>query len=173
MNKWLWLPAVAIVAPFSAHATVYYTAEQAQQVLFPGATFTKAFVTLTDAQAAEIEKRSGGVNVRNKDIQMWKVSTGGYFLLDQAVGKHEFITLAMGLNADGSFKDFQVLEYKETYGFQVKDADWRKQFAGKTASSTLQLNSDIKNISGATLSCQHITDGIKRVLVTQAVLSGK
>jgi hypothetical protein len=28
----------------------------------------------------------------------------------------------------------------------------------------LKLDSDIKNISGATLSCRHITDGVKRLL---------
>ena len=35
---------------------------------------------------------------------------------------------------------------------------------GKNANSTLKLDDDIKNISGATLSCRHITDGVKRLL---------
>jgi len=30
--------------------------------------------------------------------------------------------------------------------------------------SLLKLNGDIKNISGATLSSKHVTDGVKRVL---------
>jgi hypothetical protein len=34
----------------------------------------------------------------------------------------------------------------------------------RSASSPLQLGADIKNISGATLSSKHITDGVKRVL---------
>jgi Na+-transporting NADH:ubiquinone oxidoreductase subunit NqrC len=33
----------------------------------------------------------------------------------------------------------------------------------------LRLEHDIKNISGATLSCRHIADGVKRVLATHAV----
>jgi Na+-translocating ferredoxin:NAD+ oxidoreductase RnfG subunit len=172
MNKWVWLPVMAIVAPYAAHAEVYFDVGQAQQAIFPGATFTKAPTTLSDAQAEAIEKRSG-VNVRNKEIQVWQASTGGFFFVDEAVGKHEFITLAMGLNADGSFKRIEVMEYKETYGFQVRDADWRQQFVGKTAASSLELGTDIKNISGATLSCKHIADSIKRVLVTLAVLAGK
>ena len=36
--------------------------------------------------------------------------------------------------------------------------------SGKTSQSTLKLDRDIKNISGATLSCRHITDGVKRLL---------
>jgi Na+-translocating ferredoxin:NAD+ oxidoreductase RnfG subunit len=46
--------------------------------------------------------------------------------------------------------------------FEIKK--WRAQFVGKTSKSTLKLDSDIKNISGATLSCRHITDGVKRLL---------
>jgi uncharacterized protein with FMN-binding domain len=46
----------------------------------------------------------------------------------------------------------------------VRDGAWRAQFVGKSAASPLQLNVDIKNISGATLSSKHITDGVKRIL---------
>jgi hypothetical protein len=42
---------------------------------------------------------------------------------------------------------------------------WRKQFNGKTAADPIKLNQDIQNIGGATLSCKHITDGVKRVAV--------
>jgi hypothetical protein len=45
----------------------------------------------------------------------------------------------------------------------------RKQFAGKTAAAPLKLERDIRNISGATLSCRHIADGVKRVLATRDV----
>lgn len=172
-SHWLWLPVAAIVVPYGpAYATTYFSAEQAQQAIFPGATFKKAFVTLTDAQASDIESRSG-TNVRNKEVQLWQASTGGYFFVDEVVGKHEFITTAVGLNADGSFKQIEIMDYKETYGFQVRDANWRKQFVGKTAASSLELGKDIKNISGATLSCKHITDGVKRILTTYAVLAQK
>jgi len=56
------------------------------------------------------------------------------------------------------------LEYNESYGGQVRDESWRQQFVGKTSSSPLALNKDIKNISGATLSSRHVTDGVKRIL---------
>ena len=46
----------------------------------------------------------------------------------------------------------------------MRNAAWRAQFVGKNANSPLQLNVDIKNISGATLSSKHITDGVKRIL---------
>jgi Na+-translocating ferredoxin:NAD+ oxidoreductase RnfG subunit len=92
------------------------------------------------------------------------VSGGGWFIVDEVVGKHEFITYAAGLNADGSVKQIEIMDYRETYGGQIRDQKWRAQFVGKTGKSTLKLDSDIKNISGATLSCRHITDGVKRLL---------
>jgi hypothetical protein len=33
------------------------------------------------------------------------------------------------------------------------------------ASDPIKLNKDIQNIGGATLSCKHLTDGVKRVAV--------
>jgi Na+-transporting NADH:ubiquinone oxidoreductase subunit NqrC len=158
----------AIVVP-GAHAEVYMTLEQAQAQMFPGATFSPDFRTLTDAQADRIETLSGE-NVRNKDIKIWKVSTGGWFIVDEVVGKHEFIPTALALNADGTVKDIEILEYREAYGSQIRDPAWRAQFTGKRNGDTLTLTEDIKNISGATLSSRHITGGVKRLLATYATV---
>ncbi|HEX4985165.1 MAG TPA: FMN-binding protein [Burkholderiales bacterium] len=162
-EAWIWLPVAAVST--SVYAKTYFTVEQAQQAIFPGAKMTQAFVKLTDAQVKEIERRTG-VNVRFDEIRLWKVADGGYFVVDEVVGKHEFITYALGLNADGSVKQIEIMDYRESYGYQVRNADWRAQFTGKTAASTLKLEGDIRNISGATLSCRHIVDGVKRVLAT-------
>jgi Na+-translocating ferredoxin:NAD+ oxidoreductase RnfG subunit len=74
------------------------------------------------------------------------------------------ILCCVGLNADGSVKQIEIMDYRETLGGQIRDQEWRAQFVGKNSRSTLKLDSDIKNISGATLSCRHITDGVKRVV---------
>jgi hypothetical protein len=34
--------------------------------------------------------------------------------VDEVVGKHEFITYAAGLNADGSVKQIEIMDYRET-----------------------------------------------------------
>ncbi len=80
------------------------------------------------------------------------------------LGKHELITYAVALDAQGRVRGIEVLEYRESHGGQVRDAKWRAQFAGKSVADPLQLDRDIRNISGATLSCRHVTDGVKRVL---------
>jgi Na+-transporting NADH:ubiquinone oxidoreductase subunit C len=156
------LPISALVAP-SAFAVQYLTVDQAQRAIFPGKSFTAAPVKLTSAQRQAIQQATG-VRVLRDEQQVWRVSGGGWFILDEVVGKHEFITYAAGLNADGSVRQIEIMDYRETYGGQIRDEKWRAQFVGKTARSTLKLDADIKNISGATLSCRHITDGVKRLL---------
>jgi len=138
---------VAIFAP-AAHAAVYLSVEQAQQAIFPGARFTMEALALPDAAHRKL----------------WRVSEGGWFIVDAVLGKHELITYAVGIGADGSVRGVEILEYLESYGYQIRDAAWRRQFAGKTARDPLKLDQDIRNISGATLSCRHVTDGIKRLL---------
>src|ERR1043166_111416 len=164
--QWTWLPIICIPVPMiavPAYAATYLTVEQAQQTIFPGQKLTAANITLTSEQAREIERRSD-TNVRHKEIQLWKVNGGGFFIVDEVVGKHEFITYAVGLNANGSVKQIEVMDYRETYGGEIRNENWRVQFVGKTSQSPLKLDRDIKNISGATLSCRHVTDGVKRLL---------
>jgi Na+-translocating ferredoxin:NAD+ oxidoreductase RnfG subunit len=156
------LPVSALIAP-SAFAVQYLNVEQAQKAIFPGKTFTSAPMKLTSSQRKAIEQASG-VRVLRDEQQVWRITGGSWFIVDEVVGKHEFITYAVGLNADGSVKQIEIMDYRETYGGQIRDQRWRAQFVGKTSKSTLKLDSDIKNISGATLSCRHITDGVKRLL---------
>ena len=65
------------------------------------------------------------------------------------------------------------MNYNETYGYEVRDKKWRDQFVGKNSTSIFKLDKDIKNISGATLSCRHLTDGVKRVVATYNLLLQK
>lgn len=159
-----WVPVAALVAPQCVHATVYLSVEQAQQAIFPGARFTHIPLALTGAQRSQMQERSG-VREPFKSDRVWRASTGGFFVIDEVVGKHEMIKYALGIAADGSVRQVEVMEYHETYGFEIRDAAWRRQFEGKTAASPLKLNQDIRNVSGATLSCKHVTDGVKRLLV--------
>lgn len=168
--KFLLLPlAATIVFGGPAFATVYLTIEQAQSLLFPGATFQPLTVTLTGEQAKAIQ-RASGVDVRDKQLRVWRVSTGGWFIADEVVGKHEFIPFALGLDDQGAVKGVEILEYREAYGGQIRDLNWLQQFIGRRPGAKLRLEKDIRNISGATLSCKHVTDGVSRLLATYEIV---
>lgn len=168
--KFLLLPLEGIVVfAGPAFATVYLTIEQAQSLLFPTATFEPLHVTLTNEQVKEIE-RASGVHVLNKQLRVWRASTGGWFIADEVVGKHEFIPFAVALDEQGGVKGIEILEYREAYGDQIRNPNWRQQFVGRQPGARLRLEKDIRNISGATLSCKHVTDGVNRLLATYEIV---
>ena len=132
-----------VVMP-AAHATTYLSVEQAQQALFPGSSFTP-------------------VDLKRKE-RIWRASNAGWLIVDEVLGKHELITYAVALDTQGRVRGIEILDYRESHGGEIRDPRWRLQFAGKTARDPLLLDRDIRNISGATLSCRHVTDGVKRIL---------
>lgn len=170
-----WEPFIAAplaIISTASWANVYFSTEQAQQAIFPGGKFTQLNLRLSQEQREVLRARSS-VHEPFQENRVWSVEGQGFFIVDQVVGKHALITYAVGLHSDGSVKQIEILEYRETYGSDVRNPAWRKQFVGKTAASPVRLNKDIANISGATLSSKHLTDGVRRVLaVYDMVLKG-
>jgi Na+-translocating ferredoxin:NAD+ oxidoreductase RnfG subunit len=163
------LAAAALAVPASVHATVYLTVEQAQSAMFPHQSLTPVFRQLQPAEIVAIRKASG-VSPLSKELRAWRAQDGGWFIIDRVVGKHEFITYAVALTRDGAVRSIEILEYRETYGGEVRNAAWRQQFVGKRFGAPLQLDKDIKNISGATLSSRHVTDGVRRLIATWQIV---
>ena len=170
------LPAVAVIAPAPAAATVYLTIPAAQQAMFPGAHFVEHPLALTDAQRKAIAQAAGAPGY-DKVQRVWEVRSGnhrdGWFMVDRVIGKHEFITYALALAVDGTIRGIEILEYRETYGGEIRNPNWRRQLVGNRPESQLQLDKEIKNISGASLSSRHVTDGVRRLLATYQMLLAK
>ena len=165
--------AAAVISPAPAAATVYLSIPAAQQALFPGARFIEHPLTISDAQRRLIARAARAPGY-DKVQRVWEARTGdgrvGWFMLDRVIGKHEFITYALALGADGTVRGIEILEYRETYGGEIRNPNWRRQFVGKRPGSQVELGKDIKNISGATLSSRHVTDGVRRLLLTYQML---
>jgi hypothetical protein len=159
----------ALVVPRVVRSEDYLSVEQAQALLFPGQSLRRLAVRLTPEQKKAIEKASGE-RVRKPELEVWRSADGGWFLVDEVIGKHEFITWAIALDAAGAVLGLEVLSYRETYGYEIRRPEWRAQFHGKTAAAPVKIDEDIQNISGATLSCVHITDGVRRILQTHALV---
>jgi Na+-translocating ferredoxin:NAD+ oxidoreductase RnfG subunit len=153
-----------VSAPIIAQARIYVSAEQAQKILFPNKQLSKAPIIITD-DLQERMRVASSIRHPFQGDRIWKAPDGGWLIIDEVVGKHEMITYAVGIAPNGSVLGIEILEYVESYGYEVAEAQWRQQFAGKTAKDPVKLNQDIQNIGGATLSCKHLTDGVKRVLV--------
>ena len=168
-NLPLGLLLAAAAIPHVAYSQVFLSEADSLKVLFPGRAFTKKNFTLTADEIASIEKKSGQ-KVRSKTFSAFVSGAKDTVFVDEVLGKHEFITYAVGVKNDGHVKGIEILTYRETYGQQVHGEGWRKQFVDKTANSPLRVDDDIKNISGATLSSTHVIAGVKRILLTYEVV---
>ncbi len=173
LTRLIAFPVVAIAAIAPAQATDYLSAEQAQRVLFPAAQgFAPYPLTLKAAQLSEI-RRLSGTPQRTATPRIWRAVAGGrtlgWVIVDEVIGKHEFITYATGISADGHVVGVEIMTYRESKGGQVRDPRWRARFRGKTLADPFKLDRDIPNISGATLSSRNITDGVKRLLAVYTV----
>ncbi|MBC7414300.1 MAG: FMN-binding protein [Herminiimonas sp.] len=150
-----------------AFAAQYLTVEQAQRVLYPEATrFDDTSLQLTTDQMRQVEKLSG---LAARSVG-WRVFAAyknnqllGHVFLDDVIGKVELISYAVAVAPDGGVQQIEILAYRESHGFEIRNLAWRRQFAGKTAQAGLKVGEGIANISGATLSCTHVTDGVRRI----------
>ncbi|OGX26297.1 MAG: FMN-binding protein [Omnitrophica WOR_2 bacterium RIFCSPHIGHO2_01_FULL_48_9] len=157
------VPGIVLLVSAPGFAATYLTVEQAQQVIFPGQNFTAVALILSEENQKALETQYG-LPVHSVKQKIWRTEQGGFFIIDKVIGKHELITYAVGINPDGSIRQVEVMDYREAYGDAIRQKRWRRQFIGKTAASSLELDADIKNISGATLSCRHVTEGVKRIM---------
>ncbi len=164
------LPVAAIAVAGNVQAAQYLTVEQAQVLMFgKAAKFERNDLKFSDAALSAIRQASG-VRVERRKQPLWEVKEGenlvGYFIVDEVIGKHEYITYAIALEADGRVRQVEVLVYRESYGYEIRNSAWRAQFIGKKSGDPISLNEDIKNISGATMSCRHVSEGVRRLLAT-------
>lgn len=170
--RWL-LPVglAAVPAYHVAYAAHYMTIEQAQRGAFASA---DAFAPI-DLAPAELEAARTAVAENAPPgwaPKVWQARARGqhlgWLIVDQVIGKSDAITYALALDASGVVIGVDVLEYRETHGSEIRLPAWRKQFVGKTAHDPIRLDADIRNISGATLSCRHLTDGVRRLVALAA-----
>jgi hypothetical protein len=146
--------------------------------MFPDATaFRPQPLALNAAQMQQIEKLSG-LPARSVNWRVVGAFKGdallGYMVLDDVTGKFELISYAVGLNPDATVKQVEVLAYRESHGGEVRLPAWRRQFVGKSAAGGgLTVGEGIANISGATLSCTHLTDGVRRIAAIAQVMLKK
>ena len=152
-----------------ARAEVFLSDDAAAHLMFPTLILTPKKITLTSEQVKLIEKLSSQT-VRENTLKVYKGNSGEVMFVDKVLGKHDFITYAVGIGPDQKIKQIEILEYRETYGHEVKRLEWRKQFYGKNKMAPFILTQDIRNISGATLSCKHVTDGVRRILQTYELI---
>ena len=146
-------------------AADYLSVEGAQKGLFPQADgFSELALNLNATQRAQIASLAGA-QPAHRSLRVFRaVRSGelvGYALVDEVIGREAFITYAVGIDAAGRLGALEVLTYRESHGGEIRNEVWRRQFAGRQSLAQLRVRTDIQNIAGATLSCEHVTEGVR------------
>jgi len=167
-HTWLITTAAAsLIAPTAqvAYAIEYMSIDAAQRAAFPDASAFETFAV--NAEQISAIARDAGRFLGAP--QVWRVRAGdrllGWFIVDEVIGKVERITYSLALDPSGAIARLDVLAYRESHGDAIRLPAWRSQFGGKRASDPVRIDTDIRNISGATLSCRHVTEGVHRLLL--------
>jgi len=164
----VWLGVLAALGagvPAIVVAADYLTVEQAQRALFPQADrFTEVALVLSAAEHQQVAALAGA-QPPHRSIRAFKAFRGeellGYVFVDEVIGKEDFITYAASVDTAGKLGPLEVLSYRESHGGEIRNESWRRQFAGRADLAELRVQTDIKNIAGATLSCEHVTQGVR------------
>jgi Na+-translocating ferredoxin:NAD+ oxidoreductase RnfG subunit len=163
------VPLAALAAwPTPVIATQYLSVDAAQRAVFPQAdAFERVVPVLTSAQRQSMATLAGRQPAHGT-LMVWRAlrsgTAVGYVFIDEVVGRSELITYAVGIDANGILTPIEVLAYRESHGGEIKTAGWRRQFAGRHGLDQLDFRTDIKNIAGATLSAQHVTEGVRWIV---------
>jgi hypothetical protein len=157
---------VALTAPAPlAVAAEYLTLAQAQRAVFPEALrFEPLALQLTTVQRRSLAELAGPQPPRGR-LQAWQVfgpgGALGYFFTDEVLGRQDFIDYALGISQDGTLRAPEIMSYRESHGGEVRNQAWRRQFARRADGARLRPVLAIRNIAGATLSCEHLTAGVR------------
>jgi len=161
---------LGLAVPASVCAATYGTADDVAHRVFKSATtFTPVLVAPAPDEAVALAAPGAAPHAALHTLEARQGdSVLGRVIVDSVVGKFEQIDYAVALDAGGKVLAVEILAYREGHGGEVRLPAWRNQFVGKTAADPLRVGADIANISGATLSCTHVTEGVHRLVAWAA-----
>jgi hypothetical protein len=156
-------------------AADYLDVGQAQKAVFPEADAFQEVLLRQNPDQLQAILQAAGPQPPHGTLRIWTATRNGaplgYFFVDEVIGRQSLITYALGIDSGGSIRDLEIMAYRESHGGEVRNPAWRSQFVHRSSLNQLQFRSDIKNISGATLSSEHVTQGVRwLVALWQAAL---
>lgn len=171
----LHLLAALLLAAAPASAKVLLSQKEALELAFPGGAYERRTAFLTDAQAEEAEKSAGG----KLESKIWTYyvasSTAGaggaaYFESHKVRTMNEAFMVVV--NPDATVRFVEILAFAEPDEY-LAPKKWLKQFEGKPLNEELYLRRGLRNITGASITSDAVTRGVRRVLAVHQVLNGK
>ncbi len=142
-----------------AFAAEYVTFAEALALAFPGGGAAQKLVT-TSEPPGDASASLGGVYVACDAAGALEA----VLIIDNVIGRTEFITYACILAPDGAVRRLEVMAYREPVGGEVRHRRFLDQFAGKRVGDRLRPGRDVANVAGATLSVNALAGRVATML---------
>jgi len=158
---------------------VLLTPEQGLREIFPEVTRTSQERRALSAEARRRLEQQLGRSIDEDTVVVTLVygpapdsALRGYAVVTEEIGKYRPITFMVGVTPQFTVRDVAVLVYRESRGGEIRRRRFLSQYRGKGVRDPIDLNRDIINVSGATLSVRSMNAGVKRVLAEVSALYG-
>jgi len=167
--------AALLALPILLGATVFHSVDEAMAIAFPGASRVDARnVVLGEGVRAQVSQQVG-YPIKERLVvlrEAWDGETllGRAFTLDE-IGKTLPFRFLVALRPDGVVEQVLVLTYRESRGYEIERASFRNQYEGKTLGDPIRRGDDIRNVSGATISVDSLSRGVRRAFAIWAALA--
>ncbi|MFI5119721.1 MAG: FMN-binding protein [Thermoanaerobaculia bacterium] len=160
----------------TSFAKSYLTQEEALRLAFPkGAVVTRKTAVLTEADRAEVARRSGGAPPPG--LVAYYVATvdgkdAGTAYFDTHVVRTLPETILVSVNPTGAIARIEVLSFSEPEEYLPREA-WYGQFPGRTLSDELSEKKGVRPVTGATITVRVTVEATRRVLALHTFLKEK
>ena len=160
----------------SSHAQVFKTQHKALQEAFPNSdSIERKTLFLTDEQVNQIQ-RLAKAKLESKIVTFYvgekADSITGYAFFETNIVRTKPETFIVVSDKKARVKYVEVLAFYEPLDY-LPTSNWFALFADKILSDKLWPKRDIHNITGATLSVQAITQGVRKILAIYEVAIAK
>jgi hypothetical protein len=159
------LPTALLLAALPARGAEWQSLVDAQQKLYPGRRLIPADFKLTPEQHAQLKSVYQVPSMRPA-VKAWRVEGGGWLYLDQVWGLNDIITYLVAIDEAGTLTGIEVLVCADGYCDLYTD-EWRGRLKGRTH-GRWDPTAAVTMVSGATLSCTHVAEGVKKILAIHA-----
>ena len=167
------LAALALVFAPALQAKTFLTQEEALRLAFPkGAVVTRKTAFLSEADRAEVARRTGGAPPNGLVVFYTGSSAGadvGTVYFDTHVVRTERETLLVLVDPKGAIARIEILSFSEPEEYLPR-ANWYGQFSGKTLTDELSEKRGVRAVTGATITVRVTVEAARRVLALDAFL---
>lgn len=166
------LCALLLLLAGGAWARLLMTQQDALALAFPGASIERRTAYLSDEQR-RLAAQAGRVKVESR---LWTYYVGtssagvlGYAYFETHTVRTMPETFMAVVAPNGGLRFVELLAFSEPDDYRPRPR-WLEQFFNRRLNERLLLRRSIRNIAGATLTSQALTDGVRRVLAVHAAL---